>query len=96
MDLNAYRKEIDQLDQTITESFSRRMAVAAEIAAYKKENGIAVYDGKREREKLLAIYNAAPDSDKPYITQLYSLIFELSRSYQTRLIGDQTELILGR
>ena len=92
MDLNAYRKEIDQLDQTITESFSRRMAVAAEIAAYKKENGIAVYDGKREREKLLAIYNDAPDTDKPYITQLYSLIFELSRSYQTRLIGEQTEL----
>lgn len=92
MDLNGYRAEIDKLDQELVSTFSRRMEVAAEIAAYKKENKLPVYDGKREREKLLAMRELAPEALREYTVSLYSLLFELSRSYQNRLLDGETAL----
>lgn len=92
MDLNEYRVEIDKLDKEIVSLFSRRMDVAAGIAEYKKANGLPVYDGRREREKLLAVRDLAPEALRDYTTQLYSLLFELSRSHQNRLLGCETAL----
>jgi chorismate mutase/prephenate dehydratase len=68
------------------------MSISADIAEYKKENGIPVLDVKRERDKLYDMTEKAPENVKDYIPQLYSLVFELSRSYQNRLIGTNTEL----
>lgn len=87
MDLSDYRKEIDEIDGQLTQLFSRRMAVAADIARYKKEQGLPVLDQSRERKKLLSISESAPDATREYTLSLYSLLFELSRSYQTRLLG---------
>ncbi len=87
MDLSDYRKEIDEIDGQLTQLFSRRMAVAADIARYKKEQGIPVLDQSRERKKLLSISESAPEATREYTLSLYSLLFELSRSYQTRLLG---------
>ena len=39
MDLQDYRKELDTLDSGLLELFCRRMEIAAQIGAYKKENG---------------------------------------------------------
>lgn len=87
MDLSDYRKEIDEIDGQLTQLFSRRMAVAADIARYKKEQGLPVLDQSRERKKLLSISESAPEATREYTLSLYSLLFELSRSYQTRLLG---------
>lgn len=87
MDLSDYRKEIDEIDGQLTQLFSRRMAVAADIAHYKKEQGLPVLDQSRERKKLLSISESVPEATREYTLSLYSLLFELSRSYQTRLLG---------
>ena len=55
MDLNDYRKQIDDIDRQLLALFGQRMEVAAAIAAYKKEHDLPVLDGKREREKLLDV-----------------------------------------
>lgn len=92
MDLNDYRKQIDNIDRQLLALFGQRMEVAAAIAAYKKEHGLPVLDGKREREKLLDVAAKTPDDLKDYAVSLYSLLFELSRSHQTRMLGTNTAL----
>ena len=92
MDLNQYRQRIDEIDDQLLRLFAERMEVAAGIAAYKKENNLPVLDMRREREKLLQIAEKTPEGLKDYAVSLYSLIFELSRSCQSRLLGAKSEL----
>lgn len=92
MDLNDYRKQIDDIDRQLLALFGQRMEVASAIAAYKKEHDLPVLDGKREREKLLDVAAKTPDDLKDYAVSLYSLLFELSRSHQTRMLGTNTAL----
>ncbi len=92
MDLNDYRREIDGIDAQLLELFARRMDVAAAIAEYKKENALPVLDPSRERQKLLDVAEMAPEALRDYAVSLYSLLFELSRGYQNRILGVRTEL----
>lgn len=92
MDLNELRVEIDKIDRSLIELVSKRMDIAGEIAEYKKKNGLPILDSKREREKLVEISDMAGDKMKEYMRVLYSLIFELSRSYQSSLNHTETEL----
>ena len=92
MDLSDYRKQIDEIDDELVKLFSRRMETAANIAQCKRGMGKAVMDAKREREKLLDILGKCPEKFKDYTASLYSLIFELSRSYQHRILGTGSQL----
>ena len=90
MDLNTYRKEIDQIDDQIVRLFQERMDVAAKIAKYKKEQGMPILQPAREREKLAEVSEKSREDMQSYMRVLYSLLFELSRTYQER--GNRTEL----
>lgn len=92
MDLKDYRQQIDAIDAELTRLFQERMHVAGDIADFKKANGLPVLDKSRERQKLSALVGEAEEPLKSYVHVLYSLIFELSRSYQQRLISEQTPL----
>ena len=92
MELSEYRARIDAIDAEMVRLFAERMEVAAGIAAYKKENNLPVLDMRREKEKLLQIAEKTPEGLKDYAVSLYSLIFELSRSCQSRLLGTKSEL----
>lgn len=87
MDLDEYRHRIDGIDEQLVRLFCKRMDTAAEIAAWKKEQGSPVFDPERERKKLLGIAASVPEKMRGYTASLYSLLFELSRSYQSRLTG---------
>ncbi len=90
MDLKAYRQEIDQIDNEIVRLFQERMDVAAKIATYKKEQGMAILQPAREREKLAEVSEKSREDMQSYMRVLYSLLFELSRTYQER--GNRSEL----
>ena len=92
MDLSDYRKKIDDIDDSIVRLFSERMETASNIAEYKREKGLPVLDASREREKLLAVSAKAPEALREYTVSLYSLLFDLSRSYQSRLLARPTPL----
>lgn len=91
-DLSTLRGEIDRIDDELVRLFAARMDVAAEVAQYKKEHGLAVLDSGRERDKLRALMDAAPEALRDDVFSLYSLIFELSRSHQNRLLGQGSAL----
>ncbi len=92
MDIKDLRQNIDEIDKKMTALFSERMDVAAKIAEYKRVKGLPVLDPVREREKLSEISEMTPEELRDYSELLYSLIFELSRDYQTRILGNGSDL----
>ena len=92
MDLNDYRKEIDQIDDELIALFAKRMETAEKIAAYKQANGLRVLDARHEKEKMRTLMEKTPEDLREYVSSLYSLIFELSRSRQSCRRGARGDL----
>ena len=84
MDLKDLRGQIDEIDDQLVELFAKRMDVAAAIGDYKKENNMPVFVPAREREKLKNVAEKAGPEMANYTRVLYSMLFELSRSYQSK------------
>ena len=82
MDIKELRGEIDKIDDELVKLFGQRMEVAARIADYKKENNLPILVPAREREKLADVAQKAGPEMANYTRVLYSMLFELSRSYQ--------------
>ena len=92
MDILELRTEIDKIDGQLVNLFTQRMEIAAQIADYKKANKLPIYAPAREREKLLDVaQKAGPEMDN-YVRSLYSMIFEISRSYQSKRNLEATPL----
>ena len=92
MDLSQLRSQIDSIDDQLISLFGQRMEIAAQIADYKKQNNMPIYVPSREREKLLDVSQKAGADMANYTRVLYSMIFELSRSYQSKCNLESTEL----
>ena len=92
MDMNSLRGKIDEIDDELVRLFVSRMEVAAQIADYKKANNLPIYVPSREREKLQDVAKKAGPEMNNYTRVLYSMIFELSRSYQSKCNLDNTPL----
>lgn len=86
MDLKALREQIDEIDRQMVQLFDRRMRVAADVAAYKKENGLPILDESRERIKLDAVAAMAEEDMAAYTRTLYVHLMALSRDYQQKLM----------
>ncbi|MBR2880556.1 MAG: chorismate mutase [Oscillospiraceae bacterium] len=90
--MNELRQRIDSIDNELVELFRRRMDVSREIAQCKKAEGRKVYDGAREREKLAEIAEKSGEDMREYSTILWSLLMDLSKTYQERLSAEENEL----
>lgn len=87
MDLTEIRQQIDAIDSQLVDLFCQRMALSAQVADYKKANGLPVYVPARERAILQKVaQKAGPEFEKD-ARILYSTLFELSRGYQNRRNG---------
>ena len=84
MNINELRGKIDSIDDELVKLFGQRMEVAAQIADYKKENDLPIFVPAREREKLQDVAAKAGPEMENYTRVLYSMLFELSRSYQSK------------
>ena len=89
-DLKTLRARIDELDDGIIDLFRERMAAARDIAACKRESGLGVLNRSREREVLARVTGRAGEELESYAKLLYQTIFEVSRSYQDRLLVDDS------
>ena len=87
MDIKDLRSQIDSIDSQMVALFCQRMGLSAQIAEYKKANGLPIYVPAREREILKDVAEKSGSELGNYTQGLYSMIFELSRSYQSKL-GD--------
>ena len=92
MDLQNYRKKIDEIDDQLVRLFHQRMEISEDIAAYKKERGLPILDAGREHEKINAVCAKVPQEMRNYTSVLYSSIFELSRSHQSQQMARYSDL----
>lgn len=86
MELSDYRKRLDEIDEEILHLFSERMDIAVEIASWKQENSLPVLDARREKEKLQRIEEMSDPELSDYSFTLFSMLMELSRSRQNRIL----------
>lgn len=97
MDLQEIRMELDKIDTQIETLFEERMRLCGEVAEYKIATGKAVYDAKREQEKLEALTALADtEFNKQAVRELFLQMMTLSRRYQyQRIAGASRESELG-
>ena len=92
MDIQELRQQIDEVDQELVKLFGKRMEISAQVAAYKKEQNLPIFVPAREREKLQSVGQLAGPEMSNYTKVLYSMLFELSRSYQSKKNAEITPL----
>ena len=92
MDLTEIRQEIDGIDQELVRLFCARMNLSAQVADYKKANNLPIFVPARERAILQKVAQMAGPEMENYTRVLYSMFFELSRSYQSKRNGEISPL----
>ena len=92
MDIKELRTQIDTIDEELVKLFCRRMEVSAQVADYKREHKLPILVPAREREILANVAQMAGPEMGNYTRVLYSMLFELSRGYQSKRNMVPTEL----
>ena len=86
MDINECRLEIDKINDQMLKLFVHRMQLSEQVAKYKLENGLPILNSAREREILGEMTGKAGPEFENYVKTFYSVIMDLSRSYQSTVI----------
>lgn len=92
MNLEDCRSKIDSIDKEMVRLFCERMDAAQNIAEYKKENNMNVYDSERERKLLDRVEENAGEKYGDYARRLYGSMLELSRAYQSGILNPPCEI----
>jgi chorismate mutase len=87
--IQALRAEIDFADTKLIELLGKRMSVADQIGALKKEKNIAVLQNKRWNEILRKMIVEGEDKglSEEFILRLFKAIHQESISHQERVIN---------
>ncbi len=85
--LSVLRAMIDSLDRDLLHIMARRMALVAEVAAYKREHGIRIRDPQRERDVLVDRRDRARELGLPVgeIESIFRVLLRSSRDHQAAL-----------
>ena len=84
--LERIREKINETDRKMADLFRERMEEVREVALYKQEHGLPVFDPERERAVLEKNGASYPDDSTRglYLSFLQS-VMEISKEYQCRL-----------
>lgn len=89
-DLDSYRIKIDEIDREITKLFEERMNVVLNVAEYKLENNLPIFN--KEREDKVIQKNIGYLENKDYAFELeefYNNLMNVSRKFQKRKIQEE-------
>ena len=87
-DIKDVRKEINQVDKDMAALFEKRMNLSKEIALYKKERSIAVYDEIRENEIINKNKEYIQDEEiRQYYVNFIKDTMDISKSYQEKIVN---------
>lgn len=82
MDLNDIRLQIDACDEEILRLFVKRMELATDVARYKRQNGLPIFQEQRELQVLKRIAALAPEGLESAATVLFTNIMDISKYVQ--------------
>ncbi|MDR1274410.1 MAG: bifunctional 3-deoxy-7-phosphoheptulonate synthase/chorismate mutase type II [Odoribacteraceae bacterium] len=88
--LDAYRQEIDALDDGIMQKLARRMELSRKIGEYKRENNLMVLQLSRWEEILhhRAALGKAMGMDEGFVKKLLELVHEESINLQAEIMNE--------
>lgn len=92
LNLDQIRNDIDSIDSQITQLFRERMEKSLEVARYKEEHNLPVFNDKREKEVLLKVSDEIGEPFDGYARLLYNTIFDASRSCQNTYLARRSDL----
>ena len=92
MDLNELRQQINSIDDELLNLFTRRMDLASQVADYKRAHDLPILQPAREREILKKVADKAGPELGGYARVLFSMLMELSKSYQNKRNNKEIEL----
>lgn len=87
--IDSLRDEINHINAEMLQLFEKRMKVSAGVALYKKENSIAVFDEKREKEILTHIKSASTPELQDYSVRFFQTLMDLSKEYQKEILNKE-------
>ena len=94
LDLGEIRNRIDHIDRKLVELIEERLEIVKEVALYKKENGMKIFDRKREEEVINKnLSNVKSEELKHYIESILKDIMDSSKEYQKFKIGSPKEYV---
>lgn len=94
MDLSHYRNEIDIIDKELIKLFERRMEISKNIAKYKSENNMQVFDGSREKEVIEKNLKRLSKKEYEKVTKLFmSTLMDLSKSLQEEIVSREEMVV---
>lgn len=92
MELEKIYGQIEETDRALDELFVRRMELCAELVREKSARGMVLSEVPREREGRLRFREQAGPELEEYAGVMYSTMVDVCQSYQTRVLGGETEL----
>ena len=82
------RRKINEIDEKMAKLFVERMRAAAEVAEFKKENGLTIFDPVREEEVIRRNSALVEDAElRAYYVTFLKNNMAVSRSYQDKLLN---------
>lgn len=82
MDLELLRNEIDKIDKEMLTAFEKRMDLCRQVALYKKENNLPVFQKGREKEIIKRVRENSSENLKDGSAALFTEIMDISKCLQ--------------
>lgn len=84
--LTESREIINQIDPEIRKLFLERMKIVKDVALYKLENNLPVFDETREKELIEKLSKDVEEELKPYYLEFLNAMLKISKDYQKEII----------
>src|SRR5215469_163200 len=94
MDIDEWRRKIDELDRKLVELLSERARAAVEIGKLKSNTALPIYEPDRER---VVFENVQKENRGPLpgrdLVRIYERIIDVMRNIQKQEIGTSPEVV---
>lgn len=93
--LDGWRSKIDEIDYEIIKLFQERMALVANIAKYKEENNLPIFQEDREKKVIEKNLKYVTNEDmKEYAEEFIHDLMNVSKKYQCKKVfSDKNEIL---
>lgn len=91
MDLLDLRKEIDEIDEQLIPLLRHRMDISRQVAAYKAQRGLPVFNAERENQIIQSVKEKCGE-DGDAIATVFSATMDASRAIQHNIMESGADL----
>ncbi len=92
LDLGEIRKNIDIIDDKLLDLFKERMQLTCQVAQYKVEHNMVVFQSEREKQIIRSVRDRSPEELKSSAEFLFTNIMDISKCRQNNAITPAVQI----